>query len=142
MKTPTEITAILTDIAHKELGIETLLPRGRDHHDFHDVGVVGLSHALELAFVAGVESVAGNASADAAKASMAMTTTTTAAHKARRIGHEAGLVHDEHMFLQTAAAAMLAAAATGALDLNQLAREELASRGCDATGKWVGFKRA
>ena len=38
--------------------------------------------------------------------------------------------------------AVLAAAARGELDLNRLAREEMASRGLDLDGNWVGFKRA
>lgn len=37
---------------------------------------------------------------------------------------------------------LLAAAARGELDLNRIARIELASRGLDWQGKWVGFERA
>ena len=36
----------------------------------------------------------------------------------------------------------VAAAARGELDLNRLARVELASRGLDRDGVWVGFERA
>ena len=37
---------------------------------------------------------------------------------------------------------VLAAAARGEIDLNRLAREELAARGLDNKGVWVGFDRA
>ena len=37
---------------------------------------------------------------------------------------------------------LLLAAAAGLIDLNQLARKQLANRGLDANGKWVGFDRA
>ena len=49
---------------------------------------------------------------------------------------------DEVGFIQIALTKVLAAAARGELDLNLLAREELASRGLDAQGEWVGFDRA
>ena len=49
---------------------------------------------------------------------------------------------DELGFIQTALAKVLAAAARGEIDLNRLAREELAARGLDDKGVWVGFDRA
>lgn len=49
---------------------------------------------------------------------------------------------DELGFIQTAAAKVLAAVARGELDLNRLAREELANRGLDQNGTWVGFDQA
>ena len=49
---------------------------------------------------------------------------------------------DELGFVQTALTKVLAAAARGEIDLNRLAREELASRGLDDQGVWVGFPRA
>lgn len=49
---------------------------------------------------------------------------------------------DEVGFIQIAASKVLAAAARGELDLNRLAREELAARGQDENGIWVGFDRA
>ena len=49
---------------------------------------------------------------------------------------------DEVGFIQIALTKVLAAAARGELDLNRLAREELASRGLDSNGVWVGFERA
>jgi hypothetical protein len=49
---------------------------------------------------------------------------------------------DEVGFIQIALTKVLAAAARGELDLNLLAREELASRGLDTPGEWVGFDRA
>lgn len=39
-------------------------------------------------------------------------------------------------------AALLLAIADGILDANELARQELANRGLDADGTWVGFDRA
>ena len=49
---------------------------------------------------------------------------------------------DELGFIQTALTKVLAAAARGEIDLNRLAREELAARGLDDQGVWVGFPRA
>jgi len=49
---------------------------------------------------------------------------------------------DEVGFIQVAMTKVLAAAARGELDLNRLAREELAARGLDDKGVWVGFDRA
>ncbi len=49
---------------------------------------------------------------------------------------------DDLGFIQTAPTGLLAAAAHGRLDLNHLARVELASRGLDRDGVWVGFARA
>ena len=49
---------------------------------------------------------------------------------------------DELGFIQTALAKVLTAAARGEIDLNRLAREELAARGLDMQGVWVGFDRA
>jgi len=49
---------------------------------------------------------------------------------------------DEIGFIQIAATKVLAAVARGEIDLNRIAREELASRGLDANGTWVGFDRA
>ncbi len=49
---------------------------------------------------------------------------------------------DELGFIQIAATKVLAAVAKGELDLNRLAREELASRGLNQEGAWVGFDRA
>jgi len=49
---------------------------------------------------------------------------------------------DEVGFIQTTLTKVLAAAARGELDLNRLAREELAARGMDQYGAWVGFDKA
>lgn len=49
---------------------------------------------------------------------------------------------DELGFIQLALTKVLAAAARGEIDLNQMARKELASRGLDDQGVWVGFPRA
>ena len=50
-----QIETILTLIAQKHLGIETLEPRSSDSLDFHDTAVWCIRDALEAAFKAGVE---------------------------------------------------------------------------------------
>jgi hypothetical protein len=45
-------------------------------------------------------------------------------------------------FLQLADTPVLARIARGEIDLNALARRELANRGCDGSGRWVGFAAA
>lgn len=49
---------------------------------------------------------------------------------------------DEVGFIQTATLKALTAVASGKLDLNRLALEELASRGMNHQGVWVGFEEA
>ena len=49
---------------------------------------------------------------------------------------------DELGFIQGALTKVLTAVARGELDLNKLAREELAARGVDRNGHWVGFEKA
>ena len=49
---------------------------------------------------------------------------------------------DELGFMQLAATKVLTAVARGELDLNTVARQELANRGLDQHGKWVGFEKA
>ena len=49
---------------------------------------------------------------------------------------------DELKFIQTVPRRILVASARGALDLNRLACEELANRGYDLDGLWVGFAGA
>jgi hypothetical protein len=44
--------------------------------------------------------------------------------------------------IQTLDSETLAKAARGEIDLNELARRELASRGLDSQAKWVGFEKA
>jgi hypothetical protein len=44
--------------------------------------------------------------------------------------------------MQTVETDVLAAAASGELDLNAVARQELANRGLDWNGKWIGFQKA
>ena len=48
-----KIEQFFTQIARQHLGIETLEPRNLDRLDFHDVGVVGLTDALDAAYRAG-----------------------------------------------------------------------------------------
>ena len=49
---------------------------------------------------------------------------------------------DETGFIQIALAKVLAAVARGELDLNQLAKQELAGRGLNDQGNWIGFDAA
>jgi hypothetical protein len=49
---------------------------------------------------------------------------------------------DELGPIQTMLTKVLVAASAGEIDLNRLAREELANRGLDGNGLWVGFDRA
>lgn len=64
-----QIDTILTLIAQKHLGIETLQTRNSDSLDFHDTAVWCLKDALEAAFKAGVE--LGAASPKASEAEIA-----------------------------------------------------------------------
>ena len=50
-----QIDTILTLIAQKHLGIDTLQTRNADSLDFHDTAVWCVRDALEAAFKAGVE---------------------------------------------------------------------------------------
>ena len=50
-----QIETILTLIAQKHIGIETLETRRSDSLDFHDTAVWCIKDALEAAFRAGVE---------------------------------------------------------------------------------------
>jgi len=49
---------------------------------------------------------------------------------------------DQVGFIQLADVEVLAAVARGEIDLNLIAREELASRGLNHQGRWVGFEKA
>ena len=49
---------------------------------------------------------------------------------------------DEIGFIQIADTKVLAAVARGEIDLNRIAKEELAARGLGLHGEWVGFKAA
>ena len=49
---------------------------------------------------------------------------------------------DELGFIQIALNKVLVAVANGELDLNDLARKELANRGLAKQGQWVGFDKA
>ncbi|MCP5219739.1 MAG: hypothetical protein H6927_16770 [Burkholderiaceae bacterium] len=64
-----QIDTILTLIAQKHLGIETLQTRNSDSLDFHDTAVWCLKDALEATFKAGVE--LGAASPKASEAEIA-----------------------------------------------------------------------
>ena len=60
---------------------------------------------------------------------------------AREVASKLG-IGDDARILQTAAIELLLAAADGRVDLNELAREELANRGLGRKGDWVGFEAA
>ena len=49
---------------------------------------------------------------------------------------------DETGFIQISLTKVLAAVALGELDLNRLAKEELAARGLNDRGNWIGFDAA
>jgi hypothetical protein len=49
---------------------------------------------------------------------------------------------DEIGFIQIAKTKVLLAIARGEIDLNRIAREELAARGLGLNGEWVGFQKA
>lgn len=49
---------------------------------------------------------------------------------------------NEIEFIQNATVRVLVAVSSGELDLNLIARQELAQRGLDQNGVWVGFTRA
>ncbi len=55
-----QIDTILSLIARKHLGLDTLETRHADSLDFHDTAVWCLTDALEAAFQAGVEFAASN----------------------------------------------------------------------------------
>ncbi|MBE0568410.1 MAG: hypothetical protein IH577_01880 [Deltaproteobacteria bacterium] len=60
-----------------------------------------------------------------------------------RSGYSAGpFTVDEIGFIQIAETRVLAAIARGEIDLNRIAREELANRGLGLRGEWVGFQAA
>ena len=61
----------------------------------------------------------------------------------KKTGYTAGpFTVDEIGFIQTAETKVLAAIARGEIDLNRIAREELAARGLGIHGEWVGFQKA
>jgi hypothetical protein len=62
--------------------------------------------------------------------------------KAMQHANRLGLSLDEALLLQSAHTEILVAAAAGTIDLQQMAREELASRGLEQEGRWVGFPKA
>jgi hypothetical protein len=45
-------------------------------------------------------------------------------------------------YIQLALTSVLAAAARGEIDLNELAKQELSLRGLDSEGNWVGLENA
>jgi len=45
-------------------------------------------------------------------------------------------------YIQLALTSVLAAAARGEIDLNEMAKQELALRGLDSEGNWIGLENA
>lgn len=70
------------------------------------------------------------------------TPTTTSTMTPDQAAAAAGCTLDDALVLQGAHVSLLLAAAAGRVDLNALARQELAARGVDGDGKWVGFPAA
>ena len=60
--------SLLTEIARKYLGLETLLTRHSDRLDFHDTAVWCIRDALQAAFEAGAKHAASGAQASPAQA--------------------------------------------------------------------------
>ncbi len=59
------------------------------------------------------------------------------------IGYSLGSVTiDQVAFIQTVPVSVLVEVSAGRVNLNRLAREELANRGYDSQGVWVGFREA
>lgn len=54
----------------------------------------------------------------------------------------AGIGYYDAAVLQGAHTALLVAVARGDVDLNAMARRELANRGLDRGGQWIGFAQA
>lgn len=52
------------------------------------------------------------------------------------------LTQDELLSIQVLPLNIILAAANGKIDLNAMAREQLAGRGLDLSGAWVGFEKA
>ena len=111
---------LLASIASTHLGLADLETRNSDGLDFHDLHVGAVRAALEAAFLAGQQAAGG-----AREATLAFARDSV-----------------DVIVLQTAGTDLLVRSARGQLDLNLLARCELANRGLDAAGKWVGFKQA
>ena len=57
-------------------------------------------------------------------------------------GRQSGLTAEQLSAIQLFDTAVLSAVAAGKVDLNLLAREELAGRGLNPEGRWVGFPEA
>lgn len=61
---------------------------------------------------------------------------------AQAVAQQLGLSPDDALFLQTVPNTLLAALVRGEVNLPALARAELADRGLDLRGQWVGFDMA
>ena len=63
-------------------------------------------------------------------------------HTPTAVARRLGTKMDDAAVLQSAGVEFLLAAATGNIDLNAMARAELAARGLGVDGQWVGFREA
>jgi hypothetical protein len=64
-------------------------------------------------------------------------------HPLKESGYSSGpFTVDEIGFIQIAPVKVLVAAARGEINLNRIAKEELAARGLGSHGEWVGFEKA
>jgi hypothetical protein len=110
----------LENIAREALGINTLEDQRDAASNVHEVMTSEVKFALEQAYLSGQ-------------------TETTEPARQSTLGLAAS---PDHNVLQIASVMVLTMAARGDIDLNLLARMELAARGLDADGKWVGFDTA
>ena len=106
----------LEQIAQLLLLIPTLEERNSDSLDFHDLHVCTLAKALQAAYEAGAASTATKPPSEPSP--------------------------EAEEWMQTAPIKVLTQSANRRLDLNRAVLEELASRGMDHSGKWVGFPAA
>ena len=104
----------ITAIAKEHLNLQTLETGNSDELDFHELSVWQLKAALQAAHDAGAD-----------------------VKKARETGQHG--LSDDQVSISILDIELLKAAAQGKVDLNELARQELANRGLDHDGKWVGF---
>lgn len=104
----------ITAIAKEHLNLQTLEAGHSDELDFHEMSVWQVKAALQAAHDAGADV------------------------KTKRKAGQHGL-SDDQVSISILDIELLKAAAQGKVDLNELARQELASRGLDHDGKWVGF---
>ena len=126
-------------IAQEILNLHTLDTRHSDALDFHDLAVWRIKEALEAFYAAG----RNRPSAHDPETTGALIRSHVTHPKENDMTYTCGnFTIDEIGFIQTADTKVLAAVARGELDLNRIVLEELAARGLDLNGTWVGFEKA